>query len=439
MLALAPSSSVLDAAVNNLSESPVFLATALSHMKDGRLRDVAYLPIWDSYVVYTLTYPVPSLPAAHEMLPVESKKDYLEALRLAPALMKAESDPIKFLRVEDYNPWTSAKRLVMYWQYRKSLFGTRYLLPMKDDTGAGALNQNDIALLQSGWVSYVIPRESQDGRFALINQERDVGYSLECRLRVSFYLYSVASDIPAQTIGVSVIRLLTDNPPSMSVPRFQVAQKSFTMTKEAMPVRLRTVVLLDLQTNDIGKLATFCMNRVSSMLGSLLQKQMPFRVTVRAAAEAAHDLRQMGIPSDVLPVNHGGTWTHDRLFEWKQVVQEEDDIGRLLKVPWIADSSHHNNNDNNPQGDKTKEVNALYAKRAYHKRKIKASEDTEEAKRLKVENERLKQENALLESLLQQAADVVALAGDDLPDFEVSDAQQQMQHPLWYAYDSDFG
>lgn len=52
---------------------------------------------------------------ALDMIPEEAKRDYVEALRLAPLLIKAESNPILFLRCEDFNPWTAAQRLVLHW------------------------------------------------------------------------------------------------------------------------------------------------------------------------------------------------------------------------------------------------------------------------------------------------------------------------------------
>ena len=78
-----------------------------------------------------------------------------------------------------------------------------------------------------------------------------------------------------------------------------------------------------------------------------------------------------------------------------------------------------------PDDNKAKEVNALYARRAYHKRKLKHEQNQEEAKRLQTENERLKKDNAFLESLVQQASQIAsaidAATKPDLPDFEVGD------------------
>lgn len=98
------------------------------------------------------------------MISDEEKKDYLEALKLAPALIKAESDPIKFLRSEEFNPWKAARSLVLYWDYRKKLFQSRWLLPL-NDSGAGALEKEDIELLRSGWLAFVTPSNPQFGRF----------------------------------------------------------------------------------------------------------------------------------------------------------------------------------------------------------------------------------------------------------------------------------
>ena len=110
----------------------------------------------------------PSATTAIEMIPAENKKEYLEVLRLAPTLIKTESHPVKFLRSEEWNPWKSARSLVRYWEYRKTWFKKRWLLPM-NDSGAGALDENDIALLRSGWLTYVIPSDPKKCRLLLVD------------------------------------------------------------------------------------------------------------------------------------------------------------------------------------------------------------------------------------------------------------------------------
>ena len=339
------------------------------------------------------------------MISVENKKDYLDALRLAPALIKAESDPIKFLRSEDFNPWTSAMTFVKYWEYRKRFFGSRWLLPM-NDTGAGSLDQDDIKLLRKGWLTFVAPRDSSQGRFLLVDHGRIGDHTHQSRLRVVFYLCSVPSDIPAQTVGMTVVRLIPiKTEDAFTAPRISNATTVFRMMKEALPLRLRHVCFLKLAENDRGQILSAFLGRVSCTLFELLGKQTPFTVPITRVNQAAEKLAEFGVPPCVLPHSHGGTWSYEQMLAWKKAVCEEDDIGKQVKVPWIAETRP-------PPSER--EVNALYARRAYEKRKTKRAADEATVKRLRVENERLRQDNEFLESLLEKAKDVAELFKQDL-------------------------
>ena len=55
------------------------------------------------------------------MLEDDVKKEYLEALDAVPALVATETARPKFLRMEQNNPWKAARRLAMYWKFRKEL------------------------------------------------------------------------------------------------------------------------------------------------------------------------------------------------------------------------------------------------------------------------------------------------------------------------------
>jgi hypothetical protein len=70
-------------------------------------------------------------------IPDVEKVAYLEALEIAPLLVERESDPVAFLRCENYDAVSAARRLVVYWDIRKKTFGAeRAFLPM---TQSGAM------------------------------------------------------------------------------------------------------------------------------------------------------------------------------------------------------------------------------------------------------------------------------------------------------------
>jgi hypothetical protein len=48
-------------------------------------------------------------------IPDTDKVDYLRALELCPELVRTESESIRFLRSENYNPWVSIFPRTSYW------------------------------------------------------------------------------------------------------------------------------------------------------------------------------------------------------------------------------------------------------------------------------------------------------------------------------------
>ena len=186
---------------------------------------------------------------------------------------------------------------------------------------------------------------------------------------------------------------------------------------EALPVKFRGVLLLDLEQSGMDRIINVGFNQIAAIFSSLLNLQERMTVSISSVAQAAEKLHGYGVPPDALPVSHGGTFKYDKMFDWKRVLSAQDDVAQYVKIPWIVETA--------PDEEKTKEVNALYARRAYHKRKLKQEQNQEEAKRLKTENERLKKDNAFLESLVQQASQIAsvldAATKPDLPEFEVGE------------------
>ena len=81
--------------------------------------------------------------AINLLIPQHEKAAFLEAKERAMGVFQVESDPLRFLASENYNPIAAAQRLVLYWRYRRQIFGERFLLPM-NLTGHGALVEEDM-------------------------------------------------------------------------------------------------------------------------------------------------------------------------------------------------------------------------------------------------------------------------------------------------------
>jgi hypothetical protein len=87
---------------------------------------------------------------------VSDKREYLRAIELAPELVRTESDPLRFLRCENYDAWAAALRLTKYWKMRCKIFGDRAFLPMTQ-TGEGAMTNQDVERLREGAMRLVDP------------------------------------------------------------------------------------------------------------------------------------------------------------------------------------------------------------------------------------------------------------------------------------------
>jgi hypothetical protein len=129
--------------------------------------------------------------ALHE-IPEAAKEAYLEALERAPLLVESESDPISFLRCENYDAWAAAHRLVAYWEVRKKFFGPdRAFLPM---TQTGAMAE-DMEYSEKALIS-ILP-DDDHGRPVVCWDRTRTSAAVAPRasvLRCCFYLLQVLSE-----------------------------------------------------------------------------------------------------------------------------------------------------------------------------------------------------------------------------------------------------
>lgn len=118
---------------------------------------------------------------------LDLRREYDTAAFTYPDLVKKESKISDFLLAVHNDPQKAAAKLANYWKARKSLFGDRWLLPM-NQTGTGALSQDDVDILRSGFM-VILPRPL--GGYVTVRDEsrlpRPPGISV---VRILFYWYS---------------------------------------------------------------------------------------------------------------------------------------------------------------------------------------------------------------------------------------------------------
>lgn len=148
----------------------------------------------------TTNFYVNYIPSGIDLLPEDIKGDYLIANQKVPDLVQNETDPIKFLQREDWDPWASARRVCAYWTYRRSLFGDeRWLLPL-DLSGKGAMREPEIRVLRCGALALAT---AQDGtQLLIVNLKRIKGETdFETRGRCAMYINTTLSTETSRTRG----------------------------------------------------------------------------------------------------------------------------------------------------------------------------------------------------------------------------------------------
>mmetsp|Transcript_6103 Transcript_6103/g.11963 ORF Transcript_6103/g.11963 Transcript_6103/m.11963 type:complete len:250 (-) Transcript_6103:1073-1822(-) len=227
---------------------------------------------------------------------IPSKQCYLEAFRHSAQLVETESNPLHFLRTEDFNPWQAAKRLALHWEYRKWLFQDRWLRSLADTTGNGALAHEDIETLNSGWIAYVAQtnNESSDqpkGRYFLMDHGKSHGHTLASFLRVLFYLGTLATDSVAQTAGATSIRLVSTSvqgEPLLDVNFLRAAQTAWKMGREALPYRVKRAIFLKVDDHE-GQVLSLYLGRIASSVSKMLSRGHDSTTVTLRRDRARHD------------------------------------------------------------------------------------------------------------------------------------------------------
>jgi hypothetical protein len=130
------------------------------------------------------------------VIPEPDKVEYMEAKAINPAIVELESNPALFLRVENYNPWAAARRLVAYWKERKATFGDGAFEPLTfDSLSADAKELIDARFFE------ILPNDSEGRPVVCANSGRQQGrgtkiMSNQDRLKAIFYMARVVAENP---------------------------------------------------------------------------------------------------------------------------------------------------------------------------------------------------------------------------------------------------
>ena len=249
---------------------------------------------------------------AIDLIPKADKVDYLKAKRICPHLFKTESDPMMFLRCDNFNAWAAARRLVEYWRYRTHVFGeTRAFHPMEIET-QGAFDEEDIPYFKVA-KCFVLPPSSNGLTAAFFDRslfshaKLDCGTMSEERMsRVIFFgLTNLAMRTAKQNGGVRFILVRGNR-------RFRAGFLANTKwcVRRALPIKFKKVhfVLNQPQSKGLGEMF------LKKMIPIVLKRAGGFfreHAVIHFAAspsELLHELELHGFEKASLPVSLGGTY-----------------------------------------------------------------------------------------------------------------------------------
>ena len=279
------------------------------------------------------------LEKALDEIPSDEKKELEHAKEAAPLLFITECDPLQFLVVgkqESRRAQTAAaQRLVSYWKHRIGLFGEgRAFLPL-NQTGNGALNENDVALLRTGFVA---PIFGDDRSITLCfrsshhrQQHNRTKFTTQAKLRCIFYVLAAVLQLNGASLPQCVSTKTLSS--SSSVPRSsrrcqlrlllsnmrdKQLKRTLSMIEECFPVQVKSIHLAVIAPR--GATRVFQENFASEMNAFASQeiKEKMFLHVANTKAELLSDLIGKGLSKDTIPEPFGGEWTYSRFDAWRQ-------------------------------------------------------------------------------------------------------------------------
>lgn len=252
----------------------------------------------------------PIMDEALRGLATDLRCEYDMALRNVPHLVTMETSKAKFLRAENNNPWQAARRLALYWKFRRQcMTDERWLRPMTC-TGTGCLGEAEVALLRSGIYHY--SNATDMGPVVIVDPSRNREFTAEASGRILFYLGTVLDDVQVQTTGITVVYAVTSED-TVS----HVNQKFGQYMVEGLPVKIRRFVVVQnfepVKESLVEYLAVRRKLQIETNYGADCCELI-------ASQTSQHDLLQLveqaRIPSEALPATCGGKFEPHVLCDW---------------------------------------------------------------------------------------------------------------------------
>ena len=370
-------------------------------------------------VFYSIHFSFEYSPKEIDHLDATTRQAYEVANEFFPDLVQRETPIIDFLRTEDWNVTLAARRLAMYWKYRKELFQSRWLLPM-NQTGTGALNAQDVAMLRTGYCA--IFARPTEGCLIVYNHARLPYFDLETHMRIGMYICTCFTDPVSQTLSggcVYVVHSHSSNSNSegmASIPPVNTSPRGWEMFRVAMPMKApRQFIVAQAYEPHKADLLQF-LSYKEARTAQFRARQLPHILQASSSRGTLALLEARGIERQYVPVSLGGDYRYNEFDEWIRTRISIEDLlssapltisRRPLCLSDIGNDSSAQQNvvlrNDNEQQPQHRSKGALYSKRSYDRRKAEHAQLKEEVKSALERNHALKAENVRLQALLEQA------------------------------------
>lgn len=367
---------------------------------------------------------------ALDVVPLNEKRAFAEAVQKVPELVELESSPERYLRFDSFDPWAASRRIVAYWNVRLDFFGDRAFLPMTCN-GEGALSKTDIELLKTGFLM-LLPHDKHGRAVVFHDRARLTApeyLDMATRFRCFFYILSTAAESESCVDnGLVYLTVYSDRTRKITFDFKALLDGISFVKRQVFPFRTVALHLVMLSKRQI-------MNKVIPMTMQALQ-----RVDFLTESTIVHSGKSVDVVLDELK-GHGfdiegipkipcdGLWTFGCFRRWMEKRGREESrrlaAGTMTQKSSVTTGNDAKRQDSSDEDRRRKrETDAMYARRKRARGKIEQNVLQEEVKRLTHQQECLKKTESLLQDLIRQALKIVE--GNDTPPqhFAVSTTSQ---------------
>ena len=329
---------------------------------------------------------------------------FFEVLKTAPDLIMKESSPRRFLVLERNRRTRAVQRLARYWTERKKLFGNRAFLPL-DQTGEGALSKEDIAVLNSGFLS-VLRNDEQNIPVGIFDGSRAVPQQLQIALRIMFYVGTVLCEYDA-TDSMKCRFVIVASVLSLDCG----LDKIFGIIDSWLPITIHDMFIVP-APSERGKSSFY--DSVAPQIIRLLGPALGSKTVVikgDSPAKRGKEMEKYGFALKALPVVAGGEWNFAQFFQWQEtririewslplstVQKASVPKGKSYNVPNLSELPEPE------QVERKRRLNLLHSRRKREKERAQIEALQEQVADLEDTNRKVDEENTRLEEAIRQAS-----------------------------------